>query len=184
MNAPIDVTGVVLNTERLVLRPWREDDLADFYAYSSEDGVLQMVGVQPYRSIEEAEENLRVFIEGRKIFALEYAGRAVGSLGVETYSEETYPELAALRGREIGFMLSKDCWGQGLMPEAVCAVIRWLFEDVRLDFIIAGHFVGNDRSRRVIEKCGFSYNKTIAFDTQDGRTEETLDYILYNPRNA
>ena len=186
MNAPIDVTGVVLKTERLVLRPWREDDLNDFYAYARVDGVGQWAGWTPHKSIEDSKAILELFIREKKTFALERAGKVIGSLGIETYEERRYPELdlADRRGREIGYVLSKDWWGQGLMTEAVRAVIRWLFEDVRLDFIIAGHFVGNDRSRRVIEKCGFRYVKTIPYDTQDGRTEDSMKYILYNPNSA
>lgn len=181
MNAPIDVTGVVLKTERLVLRPWRESDLEDFYEYARVDGVGQMAGWMPHRSLDESREILSMFIREKKTFALEYEGKAIGSLGIETYDERRYPELdlGEKRGREIGYVLSKDYWGRGLMPEAVKAVIRWLFEDVKLDFIMVGHFARNDRSRRVIEKCGFEYVKTIPFETRYGRTEDSREYILY-----
>ena len=181
MNAPVDITGVVLKTERLTLRPWRESDLNDLYEYARVDGVGQMAGWSAHKSIEESQKILNLFMNEKKTFALEYRGKVVGSLGIETYEESRYPELdlAQKRGREIGYVLSKDCWGRGLMTEAVKEVIRWLFEDVKLDFIIVGHFVRNDRSRRVIEKCGFEYVKTIPFDTQDGRTEDSMEYILY-----
>lgn len=184
MNAPIDITGVILHTERLILRPWREDDLADFYEYARVDGVGQMAGWMPHRDIEDSRRVLRMFIDEKKTFALEFKGKVVGSLGIETYEEDRYAELNLedRRGREIGYVLSKDYWGRGLMPEAVRAVVRWLFEDVKLDFIIVGHFTHNDRSRRVIEKCGFHYVKTIPYETQYGRTEDSREYILYNPR--
>ena len=44
MNTPIDISNVVLTTERLVLRPWRETDLEDLYEYAKVDGVGQMAG--------------------------------------------------------------------------------------------------------------------------------------------
>ena len=44
MNTKIDISNVILHTERLVLRPWRLSDLEDFYAYASVDGVVQMAG--------------------------------------------------------------------------------------------------------------------------------------------
>ena len=53
MNKQMDITGVVLRTDRLVLRPWRESDISDFYAYASVDGVGQMAGWNPHRNIEE-----------------------------------------------------------------------------------------------------------------------------------
>ena len=181
MNAPIDVTGVVLTTERLVLRPWRMSDLEDFYEYARVDGVGQMAGWTPHRSLDESRRILDLFIQKKKTFALEHQGKVIGSLGIETYDEARYPELEIVekRGREIGYVLSKDYWGRGLMPEAVRAVIRWLFDEVKLDFIIVGHFTRNDRSRRVIEKCGFRYIKTIPFECQDSRTEESREYVLW-----
>ena len=181
MNAPIDISDVTIKTERLLLRPWRESDLADFYAYARVDGVGQMAGWLPHENIEKSREILNHFIEGKKTFALEYQGKVIGSLGVEEYREALYPELAALQGRSIGYVLSKDYWGQGLMPEAVNAVTHWLFDAVKLDFIFVGHFDWNSRSRRVIEKCGFRYLTSTKYETRYGTTETTMDYVLYHP---
>ena len=183
MNAPIDITGVTLRTGRLVLRPWRESDLEDLYEYARVDGVGQMAGWQPHRSLDESREILDLFIREKKTFALEHQGKVIGSLGIETYEEERYPDLdlAERRGREIGYVLSPDYWGRGLMPEAVRAAIRWLFDDVGLDFIIIGHYTRNDRSRRVIEKCGFTRVGALPPGAPHGRTEASTEYILYRP---
>ena len=178
MNKQIDITNTVLTTKRLTLRPWRESDLADFYEYASVDGLGQMAGWVPHRNMDESRQILSHFIEGKNIFALEHQGKVIGSLGVHGYKETQYPELKDLTGVEIGYVLSKAYWGQGLMPEAVQAVITWLFQDIGLDFIICGHFDHNDRSRRVIEKCGFQYVKTVPFETRLGTTETALDYLL------
>lgn len=184
MNKPIDITSIVLTTNRLTLRPWRESDLNDFYEYASVDGVGQMAGWNPHRTVEESKVILSHFIEGRHVFALEYKGKVIGSLGVEEYSEENYPELDALQGREIGYVLSKAYWGQGLMPEAVKAVIDWLFHEVRLDFIIVGHFDRNAQSKRVVEKCGFQYIKTTKYETRYDTVENSMEYILYYPERS
>ena len=181
MNKQIDITDVILLTPRLTLRPWRQQDLSDFYEYASVDGVGQMAGWIPHRNIEESKEILSHFIQGKHVFALVYRGKVIGSLGVEKYNEEHYPELDNLKGREIGYVLSKAYWGQGLMPEAVARVIDWLFGEENLDFIIAGHFDHNHRSKRVIEKCGFQYIKTTKFNTKFDTVENALDYILFHP---
>jgi len=178
MNAHIDITGVTLTTARLTLRPWKESDLADFYAYARIDGVGQMAGWTPHKSIEESQTILSHFISGKHVFALEYDGKVIGSLGIEKYNEDNYPELHDQRGREIGYVLSKDCWGQGLMPEAVRAVIDYLFHTVQLDFVLVGHFDRNARSRRVIEKCGFTYVKTVDYATRYDTVEKSMEYIL------
>ena len=181
MNKEINITGVVLTTDRLTLRPWRESDLHDFYEYASVDGVGQMAGWNPHRNMEESRMILGSFVREQKTFALEYRGKVIGSLGIEEYSEEHHPEVRDLQGREIGYVLSKDYWGQGLMPEAVRAVIDWLFYELQLDFIIVGHFDHNGQSRRVIEKCGFRYVKTIQFETRYHTVENSMEYILYHP---
>ena len=89
------------------------------------------------------------------------------------------PELSDKAGREIGFVLSKDYWGKGLMPEAVSGVIKWLFDEVGLDFIVCGHSPENLRSKRVQEKCGFSPCRNGTFTTSDGEQRETCLKILF-----
>ena len=66
MNQEIDITGVVLHTPRLTLRPWREEDLEDFYAYARVDGVGQMAGWLPHHpgTIHPGEKDLRPGIQG------------------------------------------------------------------------------------------------------------------------
>lgn len=179
MNTPIDISTVTLKTERLILRPWRKMDLQDFYAYASVDGVGQMAGWTPHKDLEESKRILSHFIAGKHVFALEHQGKVIGSLGIEEYNEEHYPELSNISGREIGYVLSKDYWGQGLMPEAVKAVIHYLFDTVKLDFILVGHFDWNKQSARVIEKCGFQYIKSYPYETRYGTTENSVESILY-----
>lgn len=178
MNAEIDISGIVLKTERLLLRPWRQEDLDDFYEYASVDGVGQMAGWLPHESKETTQMILDSFITHKKTFALELDGKVIGSLGIEYYKEDEFPELDGIRGRSIGYVLSKDYWGQGLMPEAVKAVQGYLFDTVGFDFLIVSHYAFNRQSRRVIEKCGFQYIKTIQLNTRYGTTEDTLVYLL------
>ena len=180
MNKQIDISRVVLKTKRLTLRPWRLSDLQDFYEYASVDGVGQMAGWNPHRNIEESKKILEMFIRDKRTFALEYQGNAIGSIGIEEYEEENYPELDSLQGREIGYVLSKAYWGNGLMPEAVRSVISYLFDTVEVDFILVGHFEWNIQSRRVIEKCGFEKIKTTKYKTQYDTIETSEQYILYH----
>ena len=79
MNTPIDITGITLTTERLLLRPWRESDLADFHEYARVDGVGQMAGWAPHRDLEESRQILSRFIAGKRTFALEHNGKVIGT---------------------------------------------------------------------------------------------------------
>ena len=178
MNATIDISSTVLRTERLILRPWRQEDLDDFYEYAKVDGVGQMAGWLPHESKDVTQSILDSFITHKKTFALEYEGKVIGSLGIENYKEDEFPELDGFHGRSIGYVLSRNYWGHGLMPEAVRAVQQYLFEEAGFDFLVVSHYVWNGQSRRVIQKCGFRYLKTIQLNTRYGTTEDTLVYLL------
>lgn len=180
MNANVDLTNVVLETDRLIIRPWQKTDLEDFYEYAKVDGVGQMAGWNPHTSIEESEKILTMFIEGKHTFALELKEnhKVIGSLGLEKLSlilDENYDSLV---GREIGYVLSKDYWGRGLMPEAVERVIKYCLEDEKYDYLLCSHSVTNNQSKRVIEKCGFKFVKENIRTTRDGNEHVSRYYVL------
>lgn len=181
MNAPIDVTNIRIETERLVLRPWRESDLDDLYEYASIPGVGEMAGWNHHKSKEESLTILNSFISHKKTFALELKenGKVIGSLGMEEMDPD--PVGAGKLGREIGYVLSRDYWGRGLMPEAVKAVIGYCFDVLNYDYLTCGHFLRNDRSRRVVEKCGFQFFGESMFETRYDTVEVSKNYVLFNP---
>ena len=182
MIAPVDVTDIRIETDRLILRAWRESDLADFYEYASVDGVGQRCGWLPHQSMEESRSILKIFMEEKKTFVLELkeSGKVIGSIGLELRDADLgIPD--ELLGREIGYVLNKDYWGRGLMPEAVKAVIDYCFAKLDFDWLTCGHFLWNDQSRRVVEKCGFQYIKDVVHLTRFGTEEPTKLYVLYNP---
>jgi len=108
MNAKIDISNVILKTNRIMLRPFNIDDLGDFYEYASVDGVGQMAGWLPHKNKEESLSILKMFIDEKKTFAIVYNNKVIGSLGIEEYDEKQLPEYADKLGREIGYVLSKD----------------------------------------------------------------------------
>jgi ribosomal-protein-alanine N-acetyltransferase len=132
--------------------------------------------------MEESQAILEKFIQGKKTFAIEWQGKVIGSLGVERYSEEDFPELREKQGREIGYALSKEYWGRGIMPEAVNGVLRWLFDEMNLDFVVISHYDWNRQSERVIRKCGGKPVKTMVRDTRMGTRENVVNHLIYNER--
>lgn len=178
MNKEIDVTGRTIKTERLTLRPFCQNDLYDFYEYAKVDGVGQMCGWLPHKNLEESKDILDIFIAGKNQFALVYNNKVVGSIGIEKYNEKELDEFSSLKGREVGYVLSKDYWGQGLMSEAIKGVVKYLFEEVKLDFIAGCFFKRNIRSKRVQEKNGFKFYKDIIYETRYGTKEDSVYMIL------
>mgnify|MGYP002627723129 CR=1 FL=1 len=184
MNANVDLTGIVLETDRLIIREWNEMDLEDFFEYAKVDGVGQMAGWNPHTSIQESKTILEMFIKGKMTFALELKEnhKVIGSLGLETLSLSLSDEYENLVGREIGYVLSKDYWGKGLMPEAVNAVKDYLFGELDYDFLLCGYYNFNERSKRVQEKCGFKPYRSLAMTTQMGTKEQGTLMLLMNPK--
>lgn len=183
MNANVDLTGVVLETDRLIIREWSEMDLEDFFEYAKVEGVGQMAGWNSHTSIQESKIILEMFIKGKKTFALELKEnhKVIGSLGLETLSLSLSDEYENLVGREIGYVLSKDYWGKGLMPEAVNRVIKFCFEKENYDYLMCSHSVINSQSKRVIEKSGFRFIKENTRITRNGDEHISLYYVLNNP---
>ena len=181
MTAHVDITGVRLETERLILRPWTMDDMEDFNEYASIDGLGQMAGWTPHKTIEESAFVLNLFIEGKKTFAIELkeSGKVIGSVGIEEPDPD--PETQML-GREIGYALHKDFWGRGIMPEAVKSVIHYCFDVLGYDFLTCSHFDWNMQSKRVIEKCGFRYFSTTCSETRYDTVENSMNYIRYKEK--
>lgn len=187
MNADFRLNGKIIETERLVLRPFAKTDLDDFYEYASVAGVGEMAGWKHHADKVETLQILEKFIEHDKTFAivLKEKNKVIGSLGVEKYGkEEALTEFSDYQGREIGYVLSKSYWGRGLMPEAVRAVIDYLFDECNLDFLTCGHYDFNVQSARVQEKCGFKPYRKLVMDTRMGTKEPGILELLVNPKRS
>ena len=185
MNAPFDITGITLETERLILRPWTLDDLDDFFEYCKVPGVGEAAGWPHHENKEVSLGVLTRFVEGKKTFCLvdKATGKAIGSLGVEFYgNEEKLTEFDGYNGRSIGYVLSKDYWGRGLMPEAVHAVIDYLFNVLDYDFLLCGYYDTNARSKRVQQKCGFVPYRKLMMDSKLGMEIPGTLNLLINPK--
>ena len=106
----------------------------------------------------------------------------IGTVSVQKRDWTMYPVDRRLKGREFGFDLNRAFWGQGLMPEAVKAVQNYCFETLNYDFLTAGHFLGNIKSKKAIEKCGFVFLFEAEHQNPGFWKKMIRTYIRYNPR--
>lgn len=181
MNTTLDLSKTTLETSRLLLRPFRESDLQDFYAYASVPGVGEMAGWPHHTSLDTTRTVLAMFLAEKNVLALEEktTGTVIGSIGLHPSWAWQDPQLQHLRIQEVGYVLAKSHWGQGLMPEAVRALIRHCFTHCGLEGLTVGHFVHNTQSRRVIEKCGFRYVREVScYAKQLDQTFPERTYLL------
>ena len=184
MNATFKISGTIIETERLILRPFEQSDLDDFYEYASVEGVGEMAGWKHHENKEFSKEILDLFINEDNTFAivLKENNKVIGSLGVDEYGmEQALSEFFDYEGREIGYVLSKDYWGKGLMTEAVKAVIDYLFNIQNLDFLTCGYYEFNNQSKKVQEKCGFKPYRKLMMETRLGTKEQGILNLLVNP---
>ena len=184
MNAKFALNGLTIQTERLLLRPFCQADLEDFYEYASQKGTGERAGWAHHTCIEDSQRILSNFIAEDKTFAIVYKqnNKVIGSIGIDEYGMESkLTEFDGLLGREIGFVLSRDYWGKGLMTEAVKVVIEHLFNVEKLDFLTCGYFDFNTQSKRVQEKCGFVPYRKLVMETRMGTHEPGVLNLLLNP---
>lgn len=186
MDINIDITKTTIETDRLILRAWQETDLNDFYEYASVEGVGEMAGWKHHDSIDVSKEILQSFISGKNVFAIIYKenNKVIGSLGLHKSWANDESSFEHLKVKEVGYVLSKAYWGKGLMAEAVSAVIRFCFDKCKIDALTIGHFASNNQSRRVIEKCGFTFVKRSEYYAKQMElTFDDVKYILLNKAN-
>ena len=184
MDINVDITQSKIETDRLILRFWQETDLDDFFEYARVEGVGEMAGWKHHESIDDSRAVLHKFILAKSEFAIVYKEncKVIGAIGLHQSWANDDPSYADLTVKDIGYTLSKDYWGKGLMPEAVKAVIAFAFDTLYLDALTSGHSPTNHQSKRVIEKCGFEYVKTGEYHYIDiEMTTVSMRYILLNP---
>lgn len=149
-----------IETERLILRRFEEDDCEALFRIMSDIAVNRFLPWFPHRSIEETREYLfgTIFADYQKEVAYRYAlvmrseNKVAGYLSCLGIDEKE-------RCGDIGYGLLHEDWGKGLMTEAVGALIAQLKRD-GFRYVTATHDVNNPASGRVMQKCGMRYVRT------------------------
>lgn len=180
MNAEINISNVILETDRLILRAWEITDLDDFFEYASVEGVGEKAGWEHHKSKDKSLEILKMFMEEKKVFAivLKENQKAIGSIGIEELGEELDKDLDNLVGRELGYVLNKDYWNKGIMTEAVSKVVDYCFNTLKLNFLMASYFNHNIASKKVLENLNFKFYKDIIIETGYNNIKEKSTLML------
>ena len=146
---------MTLLTPRLILRSWFESDAEELYKYASDPDVGPPAGWPPHTSVENSREIIKTVLSGPETYAvcLKEDGRPIGSIGFHRKDLATKSDEY-----ELGYWIGKPFWGQGLIPEASRELLRHAFEDLKMNTVWCGHYEGNEKSRRVMDKLGFAYH--------------------------
>lgn len=173
-----------LRTERLVLRRWREDDLEPFAALNADPRVMEHFPAPLSRAESDAMvERIEAHFEehGWGLWAAEViaSGAFIGFIGLWTPRFDAHFTPAV----EVGWRLAHEHWGHGYAPEGARAAITHGFECLGLQEIVSMTSVGNDRSRRVMEKLGLTHDPADDFDHPSMPPGHRLErHVLYRLR--
>ena len=147
---------VKLETERLILRPWKETDAENLYAYASDPEVGPPAGWPPHTSVENSREIIKGVLSHKETYAVCLKdGKPIGSIGLHLNGSTDMTDRDD--ECELGYWIAKPFWGQGLIPEAARELLRYAFEKLGMRAVWCGYYDGNDKSRKVQEKLGFVY---------------------------
>ncbi len=152
---------MVLETERLLLRGWRDEDAPSLFYYAKDPLVGPVAGWLPHKDVAYSRAVIRTILNGKETYAIclkERNGEPIGSIGLTLHGSPERP--LGDKEAELGYWVGVPFWGQGIVTEAANALIKRGFLDLGLKAIYAGYFDGNLRSKRVQQKCGFTHHHT------------------------
>jgi len=151
---------MILETSRLILRPWKETDAESLYEYAKDPLVGPATGWPVHTSVENSLQLIQKVLSADEIYAvsIKNENKAIGCIGLLIGNRSNFKinENEA----EIGYWLGVPYWGQGLIPEAMRELMRYAFEELSITTIWCGYFDGNEKSERVQEKCSFRFHHT------------------------
>lgn len=151
---------MIFETERLILRPWTEDDAESLYEYAKDSRVGPIAGWPVHTSVENSRDIIRGVLSADETYAvcLKEDNRAIGSVGLippaQSHTKAVDDEV------EVGYWIGVPFWGKGLIPEAVRRLQEHAFTDLGYAAMWCGYYDGNEKSKRCQEKCGFVYHHT------------------------
>lgn len=146
----------MLETDRIILRPMRKEDVSPIFAMRSDADVMRFIRAPATRP-SEAEDWIKLVSSrwsNEKIgfcsLIERLSGKFLGWCGLWRLEEtgET----------EVGYAIAKEFWGNGYAPEAAEAFLKYGFEKLNLDKIVAVAHPENESSQRVMQKLGMSYD--------------------------
>ena len=151
----------VLTTERLLLRQIQPADAEDLFATFSDELVMEFYGHLPHKTVDDSRELIRqqhvwyARHEGiRWGITLKGEDRVIGSCGFYLFDLES-------QHAETGYELNRAYWRQGIVSEAMAAILTYAFDELKLHRVEAVVDDVNERSKGLLRKLGFTHEGTL-----------------------
>ena len=155
-----------METDRFILRPWREADAPALFKYASDPEVGPRAGWPPHKSVEESLEIIRTVFGNDRTWAIEWkeTGEPIGCIGYFIHGESNI-EIGP-GDAETGYWVARPYWNKGIGTDALRLVLDYCFNEKGFQTIWSDFFVDNPASGRVMEKCGFKDTGAINYCSQ------------------
>lgn len=166
----------IIETERLLLRYWRNEDAEDLFQLNQDKEVMKFTGDVPFKTTEDAERLIKNYTHytnygyGRLAVIEKSTGYFIGWCGLKYTPEQNVTD--------IGFRFYKKFWNRGFATEAAIACISDGFKTYHLNKIIGRVMNENIASVKVLQKCNLKFETYFDFDGQPGSI-----YAINNPYN-
>jgi RimJ/RimL family protein N-acetyltransferase len=177
---------IVLETPRLAIRQFTEDDVDNLFNLNSDPGVMRYLGRPPSREV------LRDEIIPFHLGVYQRFDR-LGTWAAEAASTGEFlgwfhfrAEDGDITNIDLGYRLRRAAWGKGFATEGSAALINMGFTDLGVQRVFAHTMTANAASRRVLEKCGLTLVRTVPHrgpdaDVIDGAERGEVEYALTKP---
>ena len=170
-----------LKTKRLLLRKYEMTDAEQMFKnYATDSEVTRFLNWDPYNNVDEVKLFLKEVMKkydnlDNYNWAIEYSGEMIGSISAYGLNDRD-------SACEIGYCLGRAYWNQGIMSEALDAVLQYLFREVNMHRIMAKHDVDNPASGKVMQKCNMVHEGTFRkfYLHEDGTYSDSLIYGILN----
>lgn len=150
----------MIETERLILRRWTEEDAESLFEYAKDPDIGPSAGWPALKSVEESRNVIENVLCGAECYAVCRKGDNV-AIGAVELKLNGHTDMTERDDEcELGFWVGKPFWGNGYIPEAAHALLRRGFEELGMTTIWCGYYDGNAKSKRAQEKLGFEYHHT------------------------
>lgn len=152
-----------METERIILRLWRDNDAESLFKYASDPDVGLRAGWSPHKNIEESHEIIRNYFCNDHTWAIELkaTSEVIGAMGYMLPAESNIG--IGESDAEVGFWVAKPYWNQGVCTEALELIINYCIKVKNFKTLWGGYFIDNPASCRVMRKCGFCETDTIHY---------------------
>ncbi len=172
MNTPI------IKTKRLILRPFKVSDAQMMFDnWAQDEEVTRYLSWLPHENVEQTKTIIQSWIDKGKENKSYYQWAIVLK-----ENNQVIGSITCFENTEIGYCIAKKYWRQSITPEALKAIIYFLFNNVGLESVYAVHNILNPASGKVMSKCGMVFEREVEGTNNKNEDITLCLYKLQNPK--